>query len=93
MRYMATIYVSDVMDQVALTVEVQEWANQFGAPETSLRATYVWPGVGAGSPSEWLGMALFLASEEISKAAREGSRAASPIGGHNTISGSGDTQI
>jgi len=90
---MATIYVSDVMDQVALTVEVQEWATQFGAPETSLRATYVWPGVGAGSPREWLGMALFLASEEISKPARRRDAGRAAMGGPHTISETGDRSI
>jgi len=93
MRYMATIYVSDVMESVALTVEVQEWAEQYGAPETSLRATYVWPGVGAGSPREWLGMALFLASEQLTTPDPKGGPGAAAMGGPHTLSGSGDTRI
>lgn len=93
MRYMATIYVSDVMESVALTVEVQEWQEQFGAPETSLRATYVWPGVGAPSPQEWLCRALFLASEGMSNAPAEGSAGASQMGGPHTLSETGDRRI
>jgi len=93
MRYMATIYVSDVMDQVALTVEIQGWPSQFGAPEDVLRATYVWPGVGEADPVGWLSRALFLAAEGMSKAPEEGSSGASPMGGPHTLSGSGDTRI
>jgi len=93
MRYMATIYVSDVMESVALTVEVQEWSEQYGPPEATMRATYVWAGVGANDPLEWLARALFLAAEEVSKPApgRVTTRAA--VGGPHTLSGSGDTQI
>lgn len=87
MRYMTTIYVSDVMDQVAMTVEVQSWEGQFGPPETALRATYVWPGVGADNPVEWLCRALFLASQEMSNAPSESRNGAPLSGGAHTITG------
>jgi len=93
MRYMATIYVSDVMESVALTVEVQEWEQQFGPPETSVRATYVWPGVGADNAVEWLARALFLASESMSKAPSEGRDGAMPMGAPHTLSETGDRGV
>lgn len=93
MRYMATIYVSDVMESVAMTVEVQGWAQQFGAPEDLMRATYVWQGVGANTPVEWLSRALFLAAENMSNAPLEGRSGASPMGGAHIISGSSDIGI
>lgn len=93
MRYMATIYVSDVMESVAMTVEVQGWAQQYGSPEDLLRATYVWEGVGADDPVEWLARALFLASEEMSKPARGRVNGRARDGGAYTISGSGDIGI
>ena len=54
MRYMATIYVSDVLDQVALTLEIQGWAEQWGPPEEMARHTLVFPGIGESDPAGWL---------------------------------------
>jgi hypothetical protein len=68
MRYMATIYVSDVMDQVALTVEVQGWSETFGPPDTVYQKTLAWPGVGETAPERWLSQALTRAALGISDA-------------------------
>lgn len=65
MRYMASIYASDVMDLVAVTLELQQWTESYGPPEVVYRVTFTYPGIGADTPSEWLGRALFLASESV----------------------------
>jgi hypothetical protein len=93
MRYMATIYVSDVMDQVAMTVDLEAWEAQYGPPEPALRATYVFPGVGDSDPAQWLLRALARAAAEMSKAAREGMRAAEPMGVTHTLSETGDRAV
>lgn len=58
MRYMATIYISDVLDQVAATVAVQGWEGQFGPPEDVYTTTVVWPGIGEDDTLRWLITAL-----------------------------------
>jgi len=93
MRYMATIYISDVMESVAMTLEVEGWSEQYGPPDTLGRATYVWRGVGEDDWRPWLGRALFLASEEVSKAPLEGRSGAEPMGGRHTISETGDIGV
>jgi len=93
MRYMATIYVSDVMESVALTLELQGWAGQFGAPETMLTSTYVWPGIGDDDPRSWLARALMEASISLTTPRSEGRNAAAPMGGGYTISGSSHRPI
>lgn len=87
MRYMATIYVSDIMDDVALTAEVQGWFSQFGAPEMMCQRTLVWPGIGENDPLEWLARALFMAAEELTKPAPGRGARALPMGDPHTISG------
>jgi len=91
MRYMATIYISDVMDLVALTLELQAWQADYGPPELVGSHTFTWRGVGATEPNEWLARALFLAVEELTQPRSEGRNGAAPMGGPHTISGSGDT--
>jgi hypothetical protein len=58
MRYMATIYISDVLEVCAGTIEVQGWEQQFGAPEQVYAKTVVWQGVGDDNPQTWLETAL-----------------------------------
>ena len=93
MRYMSSIYISDVMDQVALTVELQAWSDQFGPPEVIYQKTLVWPGVGATEPTEWLGRALFLASQELTTPTPREGRGRCGKGVPNTISETGDRRI
>lgn len=92
MRYMASIYVSDVMDQVALTLEIQAWEGQFGPPETVCQKTLVWPGIGEGDAIEWVARALFLASSDLTTPRREGSRRGAAMGGPHTLSESRDNR-
>jgi len=89
MRYMATIYVSDVMDLVALTLELQGWREDYGPPDVLGTYTFTWKGVGETDPQEWVCRALFLASEEMSRPPREGSRGGPPLGGPHTLTGLG----
>jgi hypothetical protein len=90
MRYMSTIYVSDVMDQVALTVEVQAWEGGFGAPETVYRETLVWPGIGETVPPQWLARVLFLAAEAMTTPPNGSGIGGAAMGGPHTLSGRGD---
>jgi len=90
MRYMATIYVSDVMDVVAATVEVQGWVEQWGPPETLWSTTVVLPGVGETDVPRWLARAFQALSQDMDNPAREGSRAGLPTGGPHTLSEAGD---
>jgi hypothetical protein len=93
MRYMASMYLSDVMESVALTIEVQGWSEQFGPPEVILQKTFVWQGIGETRPEEWVARALFMASEGLTTARSEGSERAAAMGGHYTISETGDSGI
>lgn len=91
MRYMATIYVSDVMDVVAATVEVQGWEAQYGPPETIYSTTVVCPGVGETDVSRWLTRALAALSQDMDRPTGEGSPMGLPTGGPHTLSGTGDS--
>lgn len=93
MRYMASIYVSDVMDLIALTVEIQGWTEDYGPPELVYQKTLTYPGVGADLPHEWLARALFLASEEITTPTAKGGGGRCAMGGGYTISETGDRRI
>ena len=93
MRYMATIYISDVMDQVAATLEVQGWSRPYGAPETAIAKTFVWPGYGDDDPVQWLQRFLSNIVEEMTRAHRLELGGPLRVGGVYTISGSGDTEI
>lgn len=93
MRYMATIYASDVMDQIAVTIEVQGWESQFGPPETVWSDTLVWAGKGEDDALSWLWDVALQISWKCGETAagRVGRR---PVtGGPHTISESGDTRI
>ena len=93
MRYMATIYISDVMDSIAATLELQGWSDQLGPPETVYEHTGVWRGVGETGRQEWLQRALMLLLQDMSTAPEESRSGAAPMGGPHTISGSGDRTI
>lgn len=93
MRYMASIYVSDVMDLVAATVEIQAWSGQFGPPETVYERTMTHQGIGAPYPEEWLARALFLMAEDITTATSKGGGGRCAMGGPYTISETGDTGL
>lgn len=83
---MASIYVSDVMDQVALTAEIQGWSEQGGPPDIQWQATYVWPGIGEDDALRWAERALKLMCQEIENGRSKGPRAAIPMGGVYSIS-------
>jgi len=72
MRYMATIYVSDVMDVVAATIELQAWSADYGPPELAGQWTMVLPGIGENDAREWLGRALFEASLHVTTPTSKG---------------------
>jgi hypothetical protein len=90
MRYMASIYVSDVMDLVALTLELNAWEAQYGPPELIASQTFTWAGIGEDDPLEWLKRALTLACSDLTAHPRRDQGAPPGIGGTYTISGSGD---
>lgn len=90
MRYMATIYLSDVMDQVAATLEVQGWSRQYGPPETVYEKTFVWPGYGDNEPIQWLQRFLSSIVQDMTTAARVESGRPLRVGGIYTVSGSSD---
>jgi len=90
MRYMATMYVSDVMEQIALTVEVQGWTEQYGPPETVCQHTMVWDGIGETDADEWLSKALEEALRQMRNGRPRAGRPAVRQGGAHTLSGLGD---
>lgn len=90
---MASIYVSDVMDLVALTLELQQWTEPYGPPELAYRDTFTWDGIGEDSPQRWLARALFLAAASMSNAPGEGSPGAPQLGAPHTLYETGDSQI
>ena len=90
---MATIYISDVLDQVAATLEVQGWSAHYGPPETVYEKTFVWPGYGDDDPVGWLQRFLSRMVEDMTRAHREGSSGLLRIGGVYTISETGDHRI
>lgn len=93
MRYMASIYISDVMDLVALTLEVNAWEADYGPPETVAQHTYTWAGVGSDDPVQWLQRALRLACDDLTPPPRRVTGGGAGIGGPHTISGSGDSAL
>jgi hypothetical protein len=91
MRYMATIYVSDVMDVVASTIEIQGWTEQYGPPECVYSNTVVLPGVGEDDPRRWLARALLRLHLDMAPPAAEGSRRVGSMGVPHTLSETGDS--
>jgi hypothetical protein len=91
MRYMASIYVSDVMDQIACTLEIQGWAEQYGPPDTVYQKTLIWAGVGDDDPVSWVKRALFLTYRDMSEPAERVDSTGTPSGGPHIISETGDT--
>lgn len=91
MRYMASIYVSDVMDMVALSVELQQWSEMYGPPELCWQHTLSWPGVGSDDPVQWLRLALRAVLTDLAPPERVEGSGGAGIGGPHTISGSRDT--
>lgn len=93
MRYMATLYVSDVMDVVAATVEIQGWQEQYGPPETIYSRTLVVVGVGETDPRRWLSRALIALSQDMSGPPEEGTSGGQPMGVPHTLSEGCDNPI
>lgn len=87
MRYMATIYVSDILTDVACTLEVQAWEDMYGAPETVLQHTFVWAGVGDDDAGQWLERGCRRLLRDLSNAPSESRNGAPLSGGTHTISG------
>lgn len=90
MRYMATLYISDVMDQVAGTIEIQGWERQYGPPETIYEHTWLRQGYGELEPSRWLYRALIACLADMAPPASEGTETGGPDGGTHTLSETGD---
>jgi len=93
MRYMASIYVSDVLDLVAATVTVEGWEESYGPPERAGEWTCTWPGLGEVDPGEWLGRALFLLAEKVSARPLGAERGRAVEGGAHTLSETGDRHL
>lgn len=93
MRYMASIYFSDVMDLVAATVEIHEWSEQYGPPEVVYRMTHQWPGLGLTGGPRWLERALTELSADMLTDRLRREETARGSGGPYTISETGDTRI
>jgi hypothetical protein len=91
MRYMASIYVSDVMDQIACTVEIQGWPEQYGPPDVVWQKTLIWPGIGDDDAVGWVKRALFLAYRDMSGPPDRVTSGGQPMGGPHIISETGDT--
>jgi len=91
MRYMASIYVSDVMDQIACTLEIQGWEAQYGPPDTVYQKTLIWAGIGDDDPVSWVKRALTLACRDMSAPPDRVMSEGVPLGGPHTISETGDT--
>lgn len=93
MRYMASIYFSDVMDLVACTVEILEWDETYGPPETVYQKTYQWPGVGLTGGPRWLerGLNDLVADMLTDRLRRE--ETARGSGGLHTLSETGDRRV
>lgn len=89
MRFMASLYVSDVMDQIACTVEVQGWYSQFGPPEVMCQRTVVMPGIGETDPLEWTSRALTAVALDLTTPVQGRGGRALPMGDTDTISGIG----
>lgn len=92
MRYMATIYASDVMDQIAVTIEVQGWEDQFGAPERVYQDTLVRPGKGESDPLNWLWDVALMMSDGCSRAASGRDSRRLRLGDSQTISDVGQDE-
>jgi hypothetical protein len=90
MRYMSSIYVSDVMDQIAATIEILAWEADYGPPETVYQQTYVTPGYGDYDAVRWLQRVLDVISAGMSDPSAESKDGGAPMGGVNTISGRSD---
>jgi hypothetical protein len=90
MRYMMSIYTSDVMDLVAATVEIHGWTEQVGPPDIVYAKTYTWPGLGESDPLKWATTSLANLSHDMRKALSKGPDRALPMGGPHTIYESGD---
>ncbi len=90
---MASLYVSDVMDIVACTIEVEGWSEQYGPPDTVYRTTVTWPGVGETEPVRWLLRALQKTLEDLSRPPTRRVVGGLPSGSSYTISESGDMAI
>lgn len=88
---MASIYVSDVMDQIAATIEVQGWEAQYGPPEVMYQDTIITPGYGDHDASRWLQRALEVLLEAVNTRPLGAERGRVVEGGPHTISGSGDS--
>jgi len=93
MRYMASIYFSDVLDIVACTVEIHEWSEQYGPPEIVYQHTHQWPGLGLTGGPRWLERALTELSADMLTARIRREDAGRGVGGSHTLSETGDTGI
>jgi hypothetical protein len=91
MRYMASIYISDVMDQIAATIEVQGWEAQYGPPEVVYQDTVITPGYGDDDASRWLHRALEVVSQTVNTRPLGAERGRVVEGGPHTISDTGDS--
>jgi len=87
---MASIYVSDVMDQCAATIEIQGWLEHVGPPEVVWQKTCIWPGVGETDPVRWTARALNECLSEMKTDPHKGGCEGLPVDGPHTLSGTGD---
>lgn len=92
MRYVAKIYVTDVMDQVVVSGYVFDADSQSNPDHETVEFTYQEAGVGLDDPMAWLLNSLYRCLVSQQSPGRVAGRGPVPNGGSYTISGSGDTR-
>lgn len=90
MRYVAKIYVLDVMDQVAVSGYVYDSDPKTDPDHTPVEFTFTGTGKGLDDPVSWLVWHVYEALQAMTNPRHSGGIGGSWMGGPHTISGSGD---
>lgn len=91
MRYVAKIYVLDIMDQVAVSGYVYDADPLTDPDHTPLEFTYTGVGKGLDDPVSWLVWHVYEALQDMTRPQRGGRLGPGRMGGGNTISETGDS--
>lgn len=89
MRYVAKVYVTDVMDQVVVSGYVFDADAVSNPDHTSSEFTYQTAGTGESEPLPWLLGALYRALVAEQRPGAMGSNRAVAVRGPHTVSGLG----
>lgn len=87
MRYMAKVYVSDVLDFVVVSGYVVDCDEMTSPDHESHDFTWQAPGRGVSEPLEWLLDALSRAPSVKGEPARSVDSGGLPVGGAHSVSG------